>query len=81
MMLRRKFVREARQAVAAACGAPVDQVYVVWSGWALRRRKAIVGVSALPGVRFEVSASHLGKGLVVDAYERKEGYFDGCDVL
>lgn len=81
MMLRRKFVRQARQAVAAACRVDVNQVYVVWVRWALRRWMALVSVSSLPGLRFEASASFLGKGLVVDAYERKEGYFDGCDVL
>lgn len=81
MMLRGRFVRQARQVLAAACGVPADQVYVVWVRWALRRWMALMSVSSLPGLRFEVSASFLGKGLVVDAYERKEGYFDGCDVL
>ncbi len=83
MMLRTKgrFLSEARTAVARACCVSVEQVYIVWSGRALRRWKALVGVSVLPGVRFEVSASWLDKGLVVDAYARKEGYFDGCDVL
>lgn len=80
-MMRLRFLRQARAAVAAACGVPVDQVYVVWVRWALRRWMALMSVSSLPGLRFEVSASHVGKGLVVDAYERKEGYFDGCDVL
>lgn len=76
-----KFVREAREAVATACGVKVDAVCVIWSGRALGRRRAYMGVSERAGLRFEATACFMSDNITVDAYKRLEGYNDGCDVL